>query len=202
MADGFQSFRMKVLRKADYGRLGGGSPLIGGSPLAASPVLCHGEPPKVVVKHRVRSGDTLQGLALRYGATMEEIKRANKMWANDHIFCHTYLKVPVGPNYLSSPCRRSHLLTPSTPMSKSGHGHLNMCKSHDEDDVFDAQKLFDSGHKTSRHSTGVGTLLPCPRQQRRQLGSESSPGALLRRVDSSIQLAKSRVENFQSCVLP
>ncbi|KAL3219175.1 hypothetical protein MRX96_030624 [Rhipicephalus microplus] len=32
------------------------------------------------IKHVVQPGDTLQGIALRYGVTTEELKRANRLW--------------------------------------------------------------------------------------------------------------------------
>ncbi|XP_007114450.2 lysM and putative peptidoglycan-binding domain-containing protein 2 isoform X1 [Physeter macrocephalus] len=47
------------------------------------------------VEHRVRPGDTLQGIALKYGVSMELIKRANKLFTNDCIFLKKTLNIPV-----------------------------------------------------------------------------------------------------------
>ncbi|KAI4894451.1 hypothetical protein NFI96_023813 [Prochilodus magdalenae] len=47
------------------------------------------------VEHRVADGDTLQGIALKYGVTMEQIKRANKLFSNDCIFLRHSLSIPV-----------------------------------------------------------------------------------------------------------
>lgn len=47
------------------------------------------------VEHLVQPGDTLQGLALKYGVTMEQIKRANRLYTNDSIFLKKYLSIPV-----------------------------------------------------------------------------------------------------------
>ncbi|XP_006831706.1 PREDICTED: lysM and putative peptidoglycan-binding domain-containing protein 2 [Chrysochloris asiatica] len=47
------------------------------------------------VEHRVCAGDTLQGIALKYGVTMEQIKRANKLFTNDCIFLKKTLNIPV-----------------------------------------------------------------------------------------------------------
>ncbi|XP_053331256.1 lysM and putative peptidoglycan-binding domain-containing protein 1 [Spea bombifrons] len=47
------------------------------------------------IEHRVQPGDTLQGLALKYGVTMEQIKRANRLYTNDSIFLKKYLSIPV-----------------------------------------------------------------------------------------------------------
>ncbi|KAK3549191.1 hypothetical protein QTP70_034120 [Hemibagrus guttatus] len=46
-------------------------------------------------EHRVTDGDTLQGIALKYGVTMEQIKRANKLFSNDCIFLRHSLNIPV-----------------------------------------------------------------------------------------------------------
>ncbi|KAM4644679.1 lysM and putative peptidoglycan-binding domain-containing protein 1 [Amazona ochrocephala] len=49
-------------------------------------------------EHRLRPGDTLPGLALRYGVTMEQIKRANRLYTSDTIFLKPTLLIPVpGP---------------------------------------------------------------------------------------------------------
>ncbi|KAG7468059.1 hypothetical protein MATL_G00138810 [Megalops atlanticus] len=66
------------------------------------------------IVHRVTDSDTLQGLALKYGVTMEQIKRANKLFGNsaDCIFLRNTLNIPVlsekselfnGLNALESP---------------------------------------------------------------------------------------------------
>ncbi|KAG9337020.1 hypothetical protein AGOR_G00001740 [Albula goreensis] len=47
------------------------------------------------IEHRVTDGDTLQGISLKYGVTMEQIKRANKLFGNDCIFLRNSLNIPV-----------------------------------------------------------------------------------------------------------
>ncbi|KAM4748166.1 lysM and putative peptidoglycan-binding domain-containing protein 2 [Rhinophrynus dorsalis] len=47
------------------------------------------------IEHRVSPNDTLQGIALKYGVTMEQIKRANKLFSTDCIFLRTSLNIPV-----------------------------------------------------------------------------------------------------------
>ncbi|XP_053560961.1 lysM and putative peptidoglycan-binding domain-containing protein 1 [Bombina bombina] len=47
------------------------------------------------VEHHVQPGDTLQGLALKYGVTMEQIKRANRLYTNDSIFLKKSLCIPI-----------------------------------------------------------------------------------------------------------
>lgn len=47
------------------------------------------------IEHRVTDSDTLQGIALKYGVTMEQVKRANKLFSNDCIFLKNSLNIPV-----------------------------------------------------------------------------------------------------------
>ncbi|XP_068175096.1 lysM and putative peptidoglycan-binding domain-containing protein 2 [Antennarius striatus] len=47
------------------------------------------------IEHRVTDSDTLQGIALKYSVTMEQIKRANKLFSNDCIFLKSILSIPV-----------------------------------------------------------------------------------------------------------
>ncbi|KAM6294151.1 lysM and putative peptidoglycan-binding domain-containing protein 1 [Aegotheles albertisi] len=46
-------------------------------------------------EHRLEPGDTLPGLALRYGVTMEQIKRANRLYTSDTIFLKPTLLIPT-----------------------------------------------------------------------------------------------------------
>ncbi|XP_048144697.1 lysM and putative peptidoglycan-binding domain-containing protein 1 isoform X28 [Corvus hawaiiensis] len=46
-------------------------------------------------EHRLQPGDTLPGLALRYGVTMEQIQRANRLYASDTIFLKPTLLIPA-----------------------------------------------------------------------------------------------------------
>ncbi|KAF5274093.1 hypothetical protein FQR65_LT04491 [Abscondita terminalis] len=48
-----------------------------------------------LIKHVVTSSDTLQGIALRYGVTMEQIRRLNRLWASDSLFLRESLLIPV-----------------------------------------------------------------------------------------------------------
>ncbi|XP_050186443.1 lysM and putative peptidoglycan-binding domain-containing protein 1 [Myiozetetes cayanensis] len=47
-------------------------------------------------EHRLQPGDTLAGLALRYGVTMEQIQRANRLYTSDTIFLKPTLLIPGG----------------------------------------------------------------------------------------------------------
>ncbi|XP_068425720.1 lysM and putative peptidoglycan-binding domain-containing protein 1 [Clinocottus analis] len=47
------------------------------------------------VEHNIQPEDTLQGLSLKYGVSMEQIKRANRLYTNESIFLKKSLSIPV-----------------------------------------------------------------------------------------------------------
>ncbi|KAM8870921.1 lysM and putative peptidoglycan-binding domain-containing protein 1 [Spinachia spinachia] len=47
------------------------------------------------IEHKVQPEDTLQGLSLRYGVSMEQINRANRLYTNESIFLKKSLSIPV-----------------------------------------------------------------------------------------------------------
>ncbi|XP_034467274.1 lysM and putative peptidoglycan-binding domain-containing protein 1 [Hippoglossus hippoglossus] len=51
--------------------------------------------PQRRIQHELQPGETLPGLALRYGVSMEQIKRANRLYTNDSIFLKKTLSIPV-----------------------------------------------------------------------------------------------------------
>ncbi|PSN55169.1 hypothetical protein C0J52_00594 [Blattella germanica] len=56
------------------------------------------------LKHVVVEGETLQGIALKYGVTMEQIRRVNRLWASDSLFLRESLLIPVSrPDVALSP---------------------------------------------------------------------------------------------------
>lgn len=48
-----------------------------------------------LIGHVLQATDTLQGLAIKYGVTVEQLRRTNKIWTNDNIHLLKILKVPV-----------------------------------------------------------------------------------------------------------
>eukprot|EP01114_Cavostelium_apophysatum_P019194 TRINITY_DN6117_c0_g1_i1.p1 TRINITY_DN6117_c0_g1~~TRINITY_DN6117_c0_g1_i1.p1 ORF type:complete len:319 (+),score=70.01 TRINITY_DN6117_c0_g1_i1:106-1062(+) len=45
--------------------------------------------------HRLEKKDTLQGLALKYGVEIADLKRVNKLWRNDDMFARKELIIPT-----------------------------------------------------------------------------------------------------------
>ncbi|XP_076269093.1 uncharacterized protein LOC143201738 isoform X2 [Rhynchophorus ferrugineus] len=69
------------------------------------------------LKHFVSNSDTLQGIALKYNVTIEQIRRANKLWASDSLFLREYLLIP-------QPDNANDLLSPVENQSTSSQSSL------------------------------------------------------------------------------
>uniref|UniRef100_A0A915D9E9 LysM domain-containing protein n=1 Tax=Ditylenchus dipsaci TaxID=166011 RepID=A0A915D9E9_9BILA len=67
-------------------------------------------PPKYsrIVVHQVEPSDTLQSLELKYNSSMYEIKRINRLWSNDSLYCKSHVNIPVFDELdMSSPSSKS-----------------------------------------------------------------------------------------------
>ncbi|KAG8440487.1 hypothetical protein GDO86_006296 [Hymenochirus boettgeri] len=78
------------------------------------------------IEHRLSPSDTLQGIALKYGVTMEQIKRANKLFSNDCIFLRKSLNIPVMS-------KKSFLF--------NGLGSLDSPENESQDNCFQTEEL-------------------------------------------------------------
>ncbi|KAK1154680.1 lysM and putative peptidoglycan-binding domain-containing protein 1 [Acipenser oxyrinchus oxyrinchus] len=76
----------------------GGEGLLSGSRTRSYGSLVRSPVRERQLEHLVQPGETLQGLALKYGVTMEHIKRANRLYTNDSIFLKKSLFIPVFTN--------------------------------------------------------------------------------------------------------
>ncbi|EDS29135.1 conserved hypothetical protein [Culex quinquefasciatus] len=59
-----------------------------------------------LIRHDVERTDTLQGIALKYGCSMEQIRRINRLLPTDTIFLRPFLMIPVekdSPHYPTDP---------------------------------------------------------------------------------------------------
>ncbi|XP_055588170.1 lysM and putative peptidoglycan-binding domain-containing protein 1 [Uranotaenia lowii] len=83
-----QSIRDSAKTLKKYGSIStGGSTGSSRSPVAAST--------EALIRHDVDRTDTLQGIALKYGCSMEQIRRINRLLPTDTIFLRTFLMIPV-----------------------------------------------------------------------------------------------------------
>ncbi|XP_074121448.1 lysM and putative peptidoglycan-binding domain-containing protein 1 [Sminthopsis crassicaudata] len=128
------------------------------------------------VEHLLEPGDTLAGLALKYGVTMEQIKRVNRLYTNDSIFLKKTLYIPI----LTEP-----------------RGLFNGLDSEEEEEKEEEMSLSQSGSeassglkkKTEEKASGEGYS---------SRGSQDPPVAshdlsatdFLKKIDSQISLSK------------
>ncbi|XP_066936043.1 lysM and putative peptidoglycan-binding domain-containing protein 1-like [Clytia hemisphaerica] len=47
-----------------------------------------------LIKHQLQPTDTLQGLAIKYGVTVEKLKRLNKLWSNESMMAKDFILIP------------------------------------------------------------------------------------------------------------
>lgn len=50
---------------------------------------------EALIRHDIERTDTLQGIALKYGCTTEQIRRVNRLFASDSLFLRQFLLIPV-----------------------------------------------------------------------------------------------------------
>ncbi|XP_046856989.1 lysM and putative peptidoglycan-binding domain-containing protein 1-like isoform X2 [Xenia sp. Carnegie-2017] len=62
-----------------------------------------------LVAHQVLLNDTLQGLAIKYGVTVEQIRRVNKLWINDNIHTYKTVYIPVKLEFINGNLNNSQL---------------------------------------------------------------------------------------------
>lgn len=53
---------------------------------------------EILIRHDIEMGDTLQGIALKYGCSTEQIRRANRLFASDSLYLRQFLMIPVDKN--------------------------------------------------------------------------------------------------------
>jgi len=104
------------------------------------------------VEHTLSPSDTLQGLAIKYGVKVADIRKANNMWAQDNIHLKKVLLIPTGsgvpiPDGSTSPKKIQKTLGSSpTPLSHispdqkpTSHLSRTPITAHASDDILDKQ---------------------------------------------------------------
>ncbi|XP_033624245.1 lysM and putative peptidoglycan-binding domain-containing protein 1-like isoform X1 [Asterias rubens] len=89
----------------------------------------------IFIKHIVTASDTLAGIALKYAVSVEQIKRANKLYTNDSIFLRSTLSIPVGDQPLPA-----HVLENATSRANGSPIHkvavdAVLCESSEEEEL-------------------------------------------------------------------
>lgn len=110
-----QSIRDSARTLKKYGSISGssgsgscGTSSGGGS---RSPALLATE---ALIRHDVERTDTLQGIALKYGCSMEQIRRINRLLPTDTIFLRPFLMIPVEKDSPYYPTDPAAIIRPSS----------------------------------------------------------------------------------------
>ncbi|XP_008582543.1 PREDICTED: lysM and putative peptidoglycan-binding domain-containing protein 1 [Galeopterus variegatus] len=126
------------------------------------------------LEHQLEPGDTLAGLALKYGVTMEQIKRANRLYTNDSIFLKKTLYIPI----LTEP-----------------RDLFNGLDSEEEEEVHPSKdEAWPQSAERKKQETGSGRangeVLPTPGQEPSTPIHDLSASDFLKKLDSQISLSK------------
>jgi len=165
-----------------------------------------------IIKHRVLPSDTLQGIALKYGASTTEIKRVNKLWSNDSIHLREILHIPI-PSADASPSSGGSSIAPPPPpvtvpngrdscydsMSETEdhlyhHQRIEKKSVGDEDEGTMSSSSITTGLKSKRHSLAEP---PKEKASTSYDKSDCSLKDLLSRIDSSIKVTANNVKRLE-----
>lgn len=107
-----QSIRDSARALKKYGSISGGGGGGSGSGVGGSrsPALTT----EALIRHDVDRTDTLQGIALKYGCSMEQIRRINRLLPTDTIFLRPFLMIPVDKDSPYYPKDPSAIIRPSS----------------------------------------------------------------------------------------
>ncbi|KAJ8398231.1 hypothetical protein AAFF_G00428010 [Aldrovandia affinis] len=129
------------------------------------------------IVHRVTDTDTLQGIALKYGVTMQHVKRVNKLYANDCVFLRNSLNIPV----LSEKSELFNgLATLDSPESEAN----------DDDDDDDGPTAARGGPGVTPGGEGDSSASSSPARSRPAHPEELSAKDYLHRLDLQIKISK------------
>ncbi len=126
-----------------------GSPVLGGPDAAGAPTSLDtaersvrlvsaerhrwpGHPNRVLVRHRVRPGETATGLAVRYHAWTRELRRVNHLGRHGRLYVGDVLRIPV----VVSAARRHH-------RAQHHHAHHHRARHH---------RAHHAPHRRSHHA--------------------------------------------------
>lgn len=110
-----QSIRDSARTLKKYGSISGSSGNSSGCGTSSggcrSPALLVTE---ALIRHDVERTDTLQGIALKYGCSMEQVRRINRLLPTDTIFLRPFLMIPVEKDSPYYPTDPAAIIRPSS----------------------------------------------------------------------------------------
>ncbi|XP_052870098.1 lysM and putative peptidoglycan-binding domain-containing protein 2 isoform X1 [Anopheles cruzii] len=175
-----QSIRDSARSLKKYGSISGGSR----SPAATLST-------DALIRHQVERTDTLQGLSLKYGCSMEQIRRVNRLLPTDTIFLRPFLMVPVAKDSPHYPKDPDAIIRPNSiaaraftaPTSSTTSGSTNSIISNNNNSI----SSDDNGY-----SVNEGSPLVSPEEESRKNLEE-----FLGKIDSSIASTRKCIAEVQ-----
>ncbi|XP_071451110.1 lysM and putative peptidoglycan-binding domain-containing protein 1 [Hetaerina americana] len=150
----------------------------------------HMKPQERLIKHTVSKSDTLQGIALKYGVTMEQIRRINRLWASDSLFLRESLLIPTpsypaGQEELSSPELEAALA--NSPLSPIEFHALSSSEDVSSPIMRECQAANVDPNEGSQENVKTGSMP----------SDEKSVLQFLGEIDTSIAHTKNMVKKIQ-----
>ncbi|VDO94901.1 unnamed protein product [Soboliphyme baturini] len=135
------------------------------------------------IKYKVEPTDTLAGIALKFGTSMTEIKRVNRLWSQESMYLHEYLDIPVSDyeHYLED----TEICATTAAERKS-----SFCSTSFEDKTAIPLQCIKSKKPKRRSTEGTSTV------------AYPSAGEFFEKIDSCIRQITNNVkhmeENFET----
>ncbi|RWS27619.1 LysM and hypothetical peptidoglycan-binding domain-containing protein 2-like protein [Leptotrombidium deliense] len=143
-----------------------------------------------MITHSVEETDTLPGLALRYGVSIEKIKRANNMWTSDSLFLRPVLNIPLPSDILVESTDNGY---DSSSVSVTNRKENTVCV--DLHDGACTSKYNGLNHRNSHSNVLTSSKLENGFENSEQDEKDESAADFLIRIDSHIAKGK---DNFKS----
>ncbi|XP_058467620.1 lysM and putative peptidoglycan-binding domain-containing protein 2 [Malaya genurostris] len=168
-----QSIRDSARALKKYGSISASGTAFSGSG-HRSPAMCT----EALIRHEIEKTDTLQGIALKYGCSMEQIRRINRLLPTDTIFLRQFLMIPVDKDSPYYPKDPSAIIRPSALSLRSAS--VSACPSN-------------SSACPTPMDTGVGDAnIISPEEESRKNMEE-----FLGKIDSSIASSRKYIAESQ-----
>lgn len=159
---------------------------------------------EILIRHEIGKLDTLQGIALKYGCTTEQIRRTNRLFASDSLFMRQYLLIPVGkssPYYPkderphSLPARAYSVATGSNFNTTLSLGMMSTSPQQQQFNTNQNNINFNSNSSTntSTSSKSMESVVMSPEEE-----NKKSIDEFLGKIDSTIAESKKYVAKSQN----
>jgi LysM repeat protein len=127
-------------------------------------------------RHKLKSGETLQGISLKYGVAIDQIKRVNRLWSNDLAIVKDVLLIPIDREKLKD-MNLQHTDPDNTNIEDNNYDNSKVSMSN-----LKSQKTFDNNNETTA----------------KQSTENESVNNFLNRFDSFINESKEKLKHLET----